>query len=522
MVLAAAYGVIVLAHFRGIVSFIYTNSDYAAPAVVAHAMGGAPAGTDFVIGQSKWYEPLSFLRVTEWLPLHRQFWDLLPLLGDLAAVGLLVASARRAFGVWGAALTAAALACVGEAGLLALLTLDSHAAAVVHAVVLGAALVWLAAHNEALSWRRLAAACIALGLVSSLAVPDSLFVIWGLIPLVATAVLCAWRQGGRRSTQLLAFALGTAAVALVAGRVFAQELTHDGVGAASFPLSFASGEAVVAHVTLMAQSLTGLAGGDFFGLPVDFASLATFATGALVLTALVVVLADVRHRVSVAGPRRRVDHGRVTPRFVYVAFWSSCLISALATFTFGTAGGNLGGGRYLLGAYVAVAALLPLVAERGVGFKLSVAVGVSLLAIIATYQLVRVPVDPQGSSLNTRTANAVAGFARAHHLKYGYAGYWDSLPISWATDFGVQVFPVAQCEPGQATLCPFSIVHVSSWYVPRPATPTFLIVDPTVPFPVSSRDPALGTPVLSARFDRLEVYVYPYDIASRLGGRYAP
>jgi hypothetical protein len=74
---------------------------------------------------------------------------------------------------------------------------------------------------------------------------------------------------------------------------------------------------------------------------------------------------------------------------------------------------------------------------------------------------------------------------------------------------------------------------VSSWYTSRSGTRSLLVVD-TPASTLAARgspqgrhakpqgillapDPALGKPLAARRLGRIEAYVYPYDIASRLG-----
>lgn len=514
--LAGVYGLIVLGRFRGLTAYVYTNSDFAMAPVIGHALGSTPPGTHVMIGDYGWYEPLVFIRFTDWLPFHRQLWDVAPLLFDVGALALLVWSVRRAFGVWSAALVGAAVVCLGEGGLIAFVAFNSHGATAVHAVVLGVVLAWLAPRERVIPWPWLAIGSLGLGLLSGAAVPDHLFLVWGLAPFVLAAILVAWRATTPATLRLVAFALATTAVALLAGGAFTAVMHHNGVGTAAVPLTFAASSALPGQFVEMLEDLTQLVSGDFFGLPIDFVGVATFASGALVLGAVAMVLIELRRRVRLAAARAPGRGSEtVTPRFAHTSFWSICLVVSLGAFTFGSFGGGAGGARYLLAAYIAVAALLPLLVERGFGFRLSLAAAVSLLALLSTYQLVRGPVNPQVRSPSTGEENAFARFAASHDLKYGYAGYWDSLPFTWASDFRVNVFPVFQCAQGSLTLCPFPTVTVSSWYSPRPHTRTFLIVDPTEPF-VSAPDPALGKPTSTAVIGHLQIYVYPYDIASRL------
>jgi hypothetical protein len=78
----------------------------------------------------------------------------------------------------------------------------------------------------------------------------------------------------------------------------------------------------------------------------------------------------------------------------------------------------------------------------------------------------------------------------------------------------VKVYPVSVCD-GEKYLCPFDLHYITSWYVPRANERTFLISDPTQPV-AAPAVPSLGTPSAVYHIAELTMYVYPYDIASRL------
>jgi len=103
--------------------------------------------------------------------------------------------------------------------------------------------------------------------------------------------------------------------------------------------------------------------------------------------------------------------------------------------------------------------------------------------------------------------------ARAEHLTVGYAGYWDAAPLTWASHAQVQVFPVQLCNNN--ALCQSPIHYISSWYVARPHTRSFLISDPTQPIQAPPVED-LGKPVAAHQIGAVTMYVYPYDIARRI------
>jgi hypothetical protein len=82
----------------------------------------------------------------------------------------------------------------------------------------------------------------------------------------------------------------------------------------------------------------------------------------------------------------------------------------------------------------------------------------------------------------------------------------------WDTKMRIRAYPVQDCGPN---LC-WSYLHmITSWYAPRPRQPTFLISDATQPVS-SAPTPNLGNASAIQQIGPLTVYVYPYDIASRM------
>jgi hypothetical protein len=181
-------------------------------------------------------------------------------------------------------------------------------------------------------------------------------------------------------------------------------------------------------------------------------------------------------------------------------------------------------GRYLLAGYAAIAALLPLAGGGGRG-RAALTAGVCAVALIASYQLIRAPFTVVSSPEvavsfpGPGTAGKLTAFARAEHVSVGYGGYWDAEQLTWGTDFAVPVRPVRVCGPRVHTLCYPQLGMISSWYRPRAGIRSLLIVDSlgTSFNGILAPDPGLGPPVAERRIGPIDVLVYPYDIASRIG-----
>jgi hypothetical protein len=171
--------------------------------------------------------------------------------------------------------------------------------------------------------------------------------------------------------------------------------------------------------------------------------------------------------------------------------------------------------RFLLAGYVGVGALLPLLAMRGRRWLVSVTSGVCLFALIASFQVVRSPFQPQLRFPTTQQAQALARFAKAEGVTHGYAGYWDAADLTWMSGFKVRVYPVSLCTPRHPVICPYDI-GISSWYTPRRGARSMLVIDHGIQLPLlSAPDPADGAPTATTTIGDLTVYVYPFDIASR-------
>ncbi len=134
-----------------------------------------------------------------------------------------------------------------------------------------------------------------------------------------------------------------------------------------------------------------------------------------------------------------------------------------------------------------------------------------MLCVASTLSFARHPSPTFESVLPTETlANEIQRFAKANGANYGYAGFWDAIPITWHTRFGLHAYPVLGCGDGN---CRFYQHQISSWYDKRPGR-SFLVIDPAQPLQPSA-DPAYGQPVATKQIGDVTVHVYADDIADR-------
>jgi hypothetical protein len=198
----------------------------------------------------------------------------------------------------------------------------------------------------------------------------------------------------------------------------------------------------------------------------------------------------------------------------FVVFWCSSAVLLTGAFLLSAVPVDIHADRYLVGLIYAAAAVVPAVAARRVFTQAAALIGTCVLALAAIVSLSQGTATRNTEGFPTPDlAKRVSALAAANHVKVGYSGYWDAAPITWASHFGVNVYPVSVCDRG-AHLCPFDLHYISSWYTPRSGTGTFLLTDSRLRL-VAAPVPGLGRPAAVYRVGRLTMYVYRYDIASR-------
>jgi len=518
---AAVYAAAVLVDFHEVITSVYVNSDAALAPVLGQAIGHIPAGSYISLGNHAWYEEWLFLLVTRRLPAYRQLWEVAPALWSVLGLVVLVWTAWRALGSWSASLCGAAVLCVGAFGRFCSLAINWHSLALVHTIAMVGVSVWLLPQLSRISRRRLTAVGVGLGLLSALpTASDSLFPFWALVPFLGSAAVVARRAAPRVRSRLAVFAVVVVSVSVLGALLLASAMRHSGITARALPVGLVAPEMIGHNIALLARSYAFLAGGRLDSASLGAQSILILASGILVLIALVLVLDQVRRIALTRSAGDRMPDARL----FYVAFWAISLVGTSLVFVVSDAPKDALSGRYLLAGYVAIAALLPLVAMRSSRMRPIVTVGVCVFALIAAYQVIRQPFDVVSSpEVSVRfpgpgTASELAKFARREHVTHGYGGYWDAEELTWGTNFKVLVRPVRVCTSRSHSLCYPQLGMVSSWYVPTPRTRSLLVVDSlgTSFNGILAPDPALGKPLTARRMGYIEVYIYPYDIASRL------
>jgi hypothetical protein len=515
-VLAAGYLVVLGVDFHGVTAEINTYGDAVIAPVLGKLAGQAPAGSHVILGHHAYYEEFLFLRATAGLPFYRGLWEVAPILWTLAGFGLLGWAAWRALGRFAAFLTVSAVVCLGSLGRFTFFALNWHGLTVLHTILIGAALVWLAPRTSQISWSRLGLAAAGLGLISALPVAsDPLFLEWALVPMGLASAVMMLRTSGRSRRCLATFTLSTGLVALAAGAGIAHAMRASGVGTSqfTFPL-LATVPGIVSHLKFLFEGLTALGGGFFFSMSPDLTGFMTLLSGVLVLAALAAGPAAGWRLVARRPPRAAGPQGPIAT-VGYVSFWLSSLVLQCLVFVIsGVPRSNVDSGRYLLAGYVAIMALFPLLAGRGGRRRLALAAAVCVFAISSIVQFALRPFVEYGPYPTAPTAQRLLAFARTYGVHYGYASYWEAPDLTWLTNFRLPIYPI-NLDCGQEGICPWADAQIDSWYRPRPGTRSLLIADQPPPVAAALAD-LVGQPLLVRRFGRLTVAVYTRDIATEL------
>ena len=529
VLIGGLYAGAILIHLRQILDSVWLSSDAAIDAVLAHMSIHAPPGALITTGDYPHYETMAFTLLTRSWPFYRQLWVLAPVFFAAVAFAAVVWSTARAFGRWPAAVAGAALVCFGgggvakvwAGGLATVFALDAHANTVITAAVVGAALVWIVPRIPVLANDRLMAAAFALGVLGGLPLAgDTLYLAWGVAPLVLVTLLAAWRGPQDRAARIIIFGLGTLACTLVTAAIFAAVMRGDGIRAFSPSfngfLTFTTPARVLRNFLTLLRVLPSLTGGDFYGKPAGMRSELQFASAVLLFAALVGVVWSVRRRVANALPRVAGGGDMVGERFVHTTFWITVLLAGLAVVMIGSPNPATTDGRYVLGPYVAIAALLPLMLERGLGWKLVVTAAVSLFSFSALYQFSGGVKEMATGYETAGVAKAVAAYAQQEHVAVGYGYYWNSVDLMWESYFKVKVYPIQRCRNDSLELCTFREVSITGWDRPHGNVRSMLVANPTAP-QVRAPEAAFGPPLAKTHIGNLVIYVYPYDIATKLG-----
>jgi hypothetical protein len=513
----ATYAALLAAELPALITHTWWSADSGAAGVIAELYRHPPAGQYIVLGNHGWFETLSFDLLTRGLPAHRLLWYVVPVAVWVATLALIGVAAARAFGRYGAALAVAGLLCLAPTGLMLVFQPTAHTGVVFHAAVLVAVAAWVLPKIRTLPLPLTLGVGVLVGAFTGLAIAgDLIALVWAVLPFVVAVGVCAMRGPVAAAARAMGFGLAALTGMLISSSLLTAIMHSAGFRvdelAQSELMRFVHPDALGANAAMMLNELAYPVGGDFFGQRIDSAGYIELLSGGMLLLAGAAGVLAV-YRSAVAAGQRRIggNADEVSPRLVYVAFWSTCLGVGLLMFVLSLQ--QSGGSRYLLGPVVAIAALLPVVAARGRDWRMAVGAGLTVMALAGFVRLDTRPLPylPTNVPLAQRDMTALTRFAHRYHVTSGYASYWDAVTITWHTRFAVNLHPAIHC--GREMYCP--LYHADSFtaaYTPRRGLRTLWVAD--------ARDHSAplkswGRPLAVERVGRLMLYAYRYDVANQ-------
>ncbi len=501
-------------HAGAVISTTYLDADTASAPVIGQLFASAPAHASVVLGEFGWYAALLFELVTKPLPSHLQIWQAAPYAMALAGAALAAWSVSQVAGRWAASLTAVLLICAAPATLHLLLSMTQHAPDWFCIALLAAFLAMLQRRAMTLRWKLLVPSVLVVGLfVGVNAASDPLVVIAGVAPFVLALLAGYVPLRTRDGLRALQIGLATLAVAgcswlmtdlLMAGLNVGPEHGLD-------TTALAAGDKIGENFRLWWQSIAVLGNGDFFGRHLSLSSALAVICAALSVGAVAVL--------PRVGWRELRSVGSTAPappaRLAFMVFWCSSAMLLSVAFLLSATPVDIHADRYLVGLIYAAAAVIPVIASGSVRTEAAALVGTCIFALGGVFSIAQGTIERNTQGFpSVAVAHRIARIAAADHLRFGYAGYWDAAPITLASDFRAQVYPVSVCDQG-AHLCSFDLHFISSWYTPRHGIGSFLLTDSSlanVPAPT----PDLGAPTAVHHLGQITMYVYPYDIATKI------
>lgn len=519
--IAAAYLVVFLVQLPHNVVSLTWDSDYASGYTIPETLVKTGTGGDMMMGSTGQWVPLWFGLLTATLPLHRELWDVAPTLLFFVSALVVGWSVSQLADRRTAVLAVLIVIVASPLALVFFMAASAHNTVYPCTALLGAYLIWLTREQRG-QLTRVAVPPLAGVVIGTCLASDPLLAATALIPLGLTAILAGARRE-QRSRLAAVSALTTVAVAIPTGILTSAIMHSLGFETLSLPARAASLSELPARAGLLFRGekalFNGYLGPGWPGtLHADLGVASTIVMTAALLT-LIVVGASTAGRFMWSGLRSRTSQTSVQlARSLHVIYWVSSAAAACGAFW---VAGETGGGTNLHESYYAttifsVAAIVPLLLTKPSPARSLIPVGASIFFLAS---LVGLTSSYMNMSPSVALAEpTVAKIAQAYDATTGYGGYAVGSSMTWNSDGHVQVRPLMECvNPQGANLCPFYMASVPAWYVPRTRR-TFLLVDSEEAW-VNSLPGGLGKPLAVYPIGAMWMYIYPYDIASRLGSK---
>jgi hypothetical protein len=452
------------------------------------------------LSHAAWYSTILIDVLTYHLPDYRAIWMSWPLCVYVVGVGLLAVTVCRLAGRWAALMTATMCLALTPALLQLVLAQAFHELTTVACILLAIFLVYLVetgARPTAMTF--LAAA--GLGIFAGVnAASDLLLVVIGIIPLSAVVLLLLARYRDRNAVYTASMWLGTVILAVGA------DVTTVAIGnlLSLVPMTVTTGivrpNQVIPQLTL-AGGVAWEEVGPAWQYQATQMGLREFLVGITVLSAILAAGAIQVIRLLRYSPAKVSTRNRRME--AYCLSWTAMAAANFAALAFTLASVDLGAVRYASLLWIAAAALAPLLVVRLPALRLGFALLVTVLVAVHAGLMDAIP-EPSGNNMT-----AVVAFLESHHIRHGYADYWDSNWVTWATNGVLSLRPASSCDK-YGTLCVHEFGNAMSWYTSQPGW-SAVVVDPSRTLAIA---PAAkyGSPREIRQIGQVKIYIYDHDL----------
>ena len=531
--LAAIYGVIFVVQLPHNLWVLNWNADYTSGFTVPETLVKTGTGGDTVLGTTGGYVALWFGLLTASLPLHRELWEIGPTLLFIATALVVGWSVAQVTDRRVAAFAALLILVASPRALYIFMAPVPHNTVVYPCTaLLGAYLIWLI-RTAGRKRSTVFAVALPAGIVLGACIAsDSLVIATGVIPFVFAALLIG-AQRGQQPKWAAAGALTTAVVAVPIAKLTSSMMGSLGYVTIAPTTVIASLSELPRHGELIWEGLKGLLNGYLTQTaPSGFHPVLGVACEIIIVAALVTLLVvGIRTTGKLIWSGLRRDVQTKPTQLVassHIVYWAGSATATAGSWALSIRIEYVHEAYYATLVFSIAAVLALLMRSRATTrWLVSACASIFFLASIVgltNYYMESYVLPIARSYMGKATyvppiahyQSEITSFAKANHVVVGYAGYGDAPTLTWSSREQVVVRPVQVCRnPGGVDLCPFFLERVPSWYEPRRRR-TFLLVDSTEAF-LPALPPGLGQPLAVESFGPLQMYVYPYDIASRIG-----
>jgi hypothetical protein len=513
---AAVYVSVFVANAHGLITDIQTSSDAVSPMTMAQTLA-MPGHHGHVYTVQSAYVLVDLL--TAWIPFCRGLWTAIPFVIYLATMCLVWFTAFRSCGKWVGMVTACISISVAPIVYPDIFAQAFHGTTWLATALLAAMVVRWHVNETSISAKRLWIEAVLVGLFAGAAITSDIYlIVTGIVPLAFVMVL-RWITDRRTVTRFVKAALLVLVVSgLTSGACFLA--LHDAGFSSGLPLAqgrgLASPSLLLEHVRLLVNGVANLSyAGD------THTELATPVFGGLV--ALLVLACFVLALVSALKLGKESWREKVlSTQAVYSTFWGCSAVAIVLAFFSGGEATDVTSVRYLYPLFLCFAILVAATAGRRKGLQ-NLVVTISILAsLVGAFTVSTVASSHALVSDQLKNTASLELALNARGLTYGYANYWLSSGITWASNGEVTLRPATQTEApcggaDNTLICRSREFSVAGWYTGSHAT-TFVVTDPALSGITRAPGAQLGTPTETFKVDRWTVYVYAGDVGNRFLG----